>query len=942
MEKLALNLHILNVDLDSPTVSATQIVPPWPRPRDKSNEAPDPDPDPEPEAPPPPPPPGEGAGEEAGEEEEEEDIDEETENRRAAEKARLAEERRRAQELPPPLPPPPSPQPEPELAPPPRICEEEIETLEPIEVDRQVLLTEDAKKRYKIRQLRKKAAPPLIEILQPTKTASDELLEPSNFNTLPDSSQIVSGTDFIANEEAQHVMPFVSIMAIVTSYKYSINTWTSGIVDFVVQAGRELYDNKRAKFQFAPMHVIPRIRIGRQTYEAVIDVVAEGPTWKLEEVLNRQFCCRFDRLMMTTCNYSAAIFLRNGLYYMYDASPCNPMGLREDSDVGGACFLRFRTLHDLVTRMLFNKDGKREDQQFVMSRILVRQLSKEPRMQLPDDYEYATGRPRCPNSKTTIAAKPKKKVTVTDPNIGSMVDKKVPIGYQQSQCGTYVIEGTTSLGPRSNSDYIQDCHFVSLVAMLLATMHPVKTWDQIMIDVCLEKGLEIADKATNLNICEKRALRNVIIDGKYINLNIKRIEVINENPERTLDQYLNAVMQRLRYVMIRFPECCLVVCHSDEYYHLFDPYESPIESEFYCGSSYCPSRESVASNGSSKKGDKRPPRTLFNATWSLCPTLDNVLYRIRTVVSPETVEEPEFYNFELTSVKALPKYSALNCKLSPMFKADVNPNAPYLRPKKRCPRIDEKLYWLCSDGVPWSRMNTENSIGCPRRSPPAVWNDWDIEVPGDLYSVWGSLHPNHDKYDESHRGTQYLATCVVALAFTKVCRLSAWTGRLIDGIVDAGDHYHQRCLECVGEEPNTELTLEVLPKTFELYPYSFKVKFEQIIFGFMYNKLQDRYNLSAALEYFFEAHDTGILVSPSKNLGFGKIAASYFMFDCQSYGVPLFSPDQGVAYMLKCESLNRLIYCMTMTLNVRKHGQVFHLYRVNIRVQSKKDNENQQ
>lgn len=49
-------LSIPVVNLDSPTCSVTQVIPPWPKPRDKTNEPPDPDPDPEPSPPPTPPP----------------------------------------------------------------------------------------------------------------------------------------------------------------------------------------------------------------------------------------------------------------------------------------------------------------------------------------------------------------------------------------------------------------------------------------------------------------------------------------------------------------------------------------------------------------------------------------------------------------------------------------------------------------------------------------------------------------------------------------------------------------------------------------------------------------------------------------------------------------------------------------------------------------------
>lgn len=94
-------------------------------------------------------------------------------------------------------------------------------------------------------------------------TAEEELAKPSNFKSLPDNTQIIHGTAVI-NDNVIDVLPFAAIMAIVTSYKYTVNTWTVGIVNFVVDTAKKLYQNKLEKFQLAPVHVIPKIAIGHQ------------------------------------------------------------------------------------------------------------------------------------------------------------------------------------------------------------------------------------------------------------------------------------------------------------------------------------------------------------------------------------------------------------------------------------------------------------------------------------------------------------------------------------------------------------------------------------------------------------------------------------------------------------------------------------------------------
>lgn len=151
----------------------------------------------------------------------------------------------------------------PQLAPQPLPPEEEVPPPPPLDVDRRVLLAEDARSRFKMRQLRKKVTPPLTEA-QPTATADEELAKPNNFKELPDGTGIIRGSTAITDTNATDVFPFAAIIAIVTSYKYTISTWGSGIVDFIVDAAGKLFQNKQERFQLAPVHIIPKIAIGHQ------------------------------------------------------------------------------------------------------------------------------------------------------------------------------------------------------------------------------------------------------------------------------------------------------------------------------------------------------------------------------------------------------------------------------------------------------------------------------------------------------------------------------------------------------------------------------------------------------------------------------------------------------------------------------------------------------
>lgn len=97
-----------------------------------------------------------------------------------------------------------------------------------------------------------------------TSSPSEELKKPSNFKRLPDNTEIVRGSDCCSGPGAVDILPFAAIMAIMTSYKYSINTWSSSIVSFIIDTAKKLYQNKKEKFQLAPVHIIPKIGIGHQ------------------------------------------------------------------------------------------------------------------------------------------------------------------------------------------------------------------------------------------------------------------------------------------------------------------------------------------------------------------------------------------------------------------------------------------------------------------------------------------------------------------------------------------------------------------------------------------------------------------------------------------------------------------------------------------------------
>lgn len=92
--------------------------------------------------------------------------------------------------------------------------------------------------------------PPKASLVSISTTQSQELAKPNNYMDLPDDSQILRGKSNIADygEDVEFMAPFVSIMATCIAEKYSVITWTTNIVDYVLQCGSELFKQSSIRF----------------------------------------------------------------------------------------------------------------------------------------------------------------------------------------------------------------------------------------------------------------------------------------------------------------------------------------------------------------------------------------------------------------------------------------------------------------------------------------------------------------------------------------------------------------------------------------------------------------------------------------------------------------------------------------------------------------------
>nr|XP_043069365.1 LOW QUALITY PROTEIN: uncharacterized protein LOC108120367 [Drosophila bipectinata] len=242
----------------------------------------------------------------------------------------------------------------------------------------------------------------------------------------------------------------------------------------------------------------------------------------------------------------------------------------------------------------------------------------------------------------------------------------------------------------------------------------------------------------------------------------------------------------------------------------------------------------------------------------------------------------------------------------------------HLRQTAPLPARSESLTWLVPrNSLPiWSRRLSCNMEGCQRHSEAARWRNYDVEVAGRLWSLWGGLHPCAPWFDSTVRGRQTLAVCVVACCAASTFRsLRMWSPKLLDGIVLNGDRYYRTSVP------------------YHLGVGDMCVQWSWWPSGVYSDPASTVMGLLEGLNYFFTRYQWGVLECQEQHLAFGHSSSrdgGYFLYDCSAWDSSLFPVNMGASYALRATELQVLLYCIVVTLNVRRRNVEFRLYNVDL------------
>lgn len=218
-------------------------------------------------------------------------------------------------------------------------------------------------------------------------TLSHERLIKTNFEELPDGSQIIHGTRSMFHIQLssniydyENLSILVGLSAIIISTKYSIASWTPEVIDYVLGCAQLMSEalilENRMSFYTFNEHHLPVVEIKNRFYNVKM-LAMENRIWSLLEQYLKNLFETIDRFLIVTSRGSFAVFMRMNFYYVFEYSTCNKLGFRiKNKEFGASCFLRFVDIHSLVRRIQSNHREVHDQQKFLVYRVITSEIKE--------------------------------------------------------------------------------------------------------------------------------------------------------------------------------------------------------------------------------------------------------------------------------------------------------------------------------------------------------------------------------------------------------------------------------------------------------------------------------------------------------------------------------------------------------------------------------------
>lgn len=201
------------------------------------------------------------------------------------------------------------------------------------------------------------------------------------------------------------------------------------------------------------------------------------------------------------------------------------------------------------------------------------------------------------------------------------------------------------------------------------------------------------------------------------------------------------------------------------------------------------------------------------------------------------------------------------------------------------------------------------------RIKPA-WNNYAIEVPSLIYSVWGTIG-SYDARFGDRAGKNRDAICVAVLSMQCLCHPSRWGPAILDSAVICGDSYYTESIKSSSKKGTRYENRFNLQPCFKVYPHIWKIEFMPNICGILYGG-RGRPDLATTLKIGLEDSPNLVLQCDKVSLAVLSIGTDFYVVDPCWTGPPLFAKNHGAVYGLCCRNMNSLVYAVTKMLNTNQ------------------------
>lgn len=540
--------------------------------------------------------------------------------------------------------------------------------------------------------------------------------------------------------------------------------------------------------------------------------------------------------------------------------------------------------------------------------------------------------------------KPGRILSNTNPIYKEFQEEINKYGYHlcfDSEHSLFKIQGTFALQNRFDGDRktIRSCFFIATYAIMNAIIKPLSKWNSKRIDKILENGQELYNKLENKSTSITRQIKNMIIDEYQFH--VKLIIYKPFIPRKSLDIAIKQVILKEEYFIIQIRNTSFAI-YKDQYFHLFDPYKpSEIKNEKNKEKSTIKSNNNDDDDENKDKNNTQKQCSKMSetipdkdtASWILFVDLDSMLKYIENRAASENWKKE--YRIHILQILSYQEISE-KIQLQSLSQEDFTNDITNFNSKNILCLPIEKITWLNDypHNIPWNQINNVRFCSENKQNLLDICKigAYQTEISNTVYSLWGNIHPTSMKF---HDTKQILAINVIACCMAQIYRFHEWNDKILDSIVEHGNKYYQNSLSSVDikkKDDNYNMKLEDLDIEYNMNYVNFQIHIEGVFYGILYNnRIQKKeLNLSTALIYLFTISRYGIIQCLNKFIAIGRGLKGYFLFDCQSKGKPLFKNGKEKVYNLWCKTLQKLLYCIILTLGIPYHDIYFIIYKIDI------------